>query len=196
MRGVHREGNAVGIEGNAPLRPGAVVAIADQIFKPLGMKDSGVDHAETIIERRATGYATRNLGTRYDDTLINVIGADISWAFGGGDLYSTVEDLYKFDQALDSNQVISKSIVKLMFAPKHKANEEGSYGYGWWINPGDFRSSREVVAAQGALPGFITFLNRYSDSKTTLILLCNNSLGCTTLRNEMPKFQTIMFGSP
>jgi CubicO group peptidase (beta-lactamase class C family) len=72
----------------------------ERIFKPLGMKNSGYDHHDTIIPNRATGYA------RTFDGYTNSPYLDMSLPYAAGSLYSTVEDLYIWDQALYLNIIV------------------------------------------------------------------------------------------
>jgi len=68
--------------------------LQERIFKPLGMKNSGYDHHDTIIPNRATGY------DRTFDGYANSPYLDMSLPYAAGSLYSTVEDLFIWDQAL------------------------------------------------------------------------------------------------
>ncbi len=62
------------------------------IFEPLGMKDTGYDHTETILPNRAAGYE------RVGDGLKNADYIHMSQPFSAGALYSTVEDLARWDR--------------------------------------------------------------------------------------------------
>jgi CubicO group peptidase (beta-lactamase class C family) len=76
--------------------------LEERIFKPLGMKNSGYDHYATIM----------------------------SLPYAAGSLYSTVEDLYIWDQALYSDQLLPAKMKELLFKP-HVQTPGGAYGYGW-----------------------------------------------------------------
>ncbi len=75
-------------------------ALRDEIFAPLGMKDTGYDWSEPLLPRRASGY------TRRGDTWVNAKFLDMQQPYSAGSLYSTVEDLLKWDQALYSDRVL------------------------------------------------------------------------------------------
>ncbi len=68
--------------------------LEDAIFNPLGMRDTGYDHAATLLAARASGY---NLG---DAGLRNAEYLDMAQPYSAGSLYSTVLDLALWDRAL------------------------------------------------------------------------------------------------
>src|ERR1041385_1514912 len=66
--------------------------LKENIFDPAGMKNTGYDHHDTIIPKRASGYVKTGNG------YINAPYLDMSIPYAAGSLYSTVEDLYLWDQ--------------------------------------------------------------------------------------------------
>src|ERR1044072_7260449 len=68
--------------------------LKENILDPIGMKNTGYDHHNTIIPKRASGY------TRTPDGYTNAAYLDMSIPYAAGSLYSTVEALYLWDQAL------------------------------------------------------------------------------------------------
>ncbi len=71
-----------------------------RIFEPLGMNDSGYDNHPDILENRASGYERQGM------TYINAPYLDMGLPYAAGSLYSTVEDLYTWDQALYEDKLI------------------------------------------------------------------------------------------
>jgi hypothetical protein len=65
------------------------------------MKNSGYDHYGTIIDKRAAGYVKTPRG--YE----NAPYLDMTIPYAAGSLYSTVEDLFLWDQALYENKILS-----------------------------------------------------------------------------------------
>jgi CubicO group peptidase (beta-lactamase class C family) len=130
--------------------------LREKIWAPLGMDDTGQDHEGLLIKRRATGYASTSYKAQY-------LPIDLA-AYAGG-LYSTVEDLYKWDQALYTEQLLPKAALDAMFTP-----HQGDYGYGWTINQGMWGT---VISHNGNVPGFRSSISRYPDSKATVIILSN-----------------------
>ncbi len=68
--------------------------ITDNIIKPAGLENTAYDHVRPIVKNRASGYVFDG------DHLVNADMGDMSGTHSAGALHSTVDDLYKFDQAL------------------------------------------------------------------------------------------------
>ena len=133
--------------------------LKEHIFDRLGMKDTGVDDFQNIIKNIASSYSTKN------DELVNADYLDMSFEAGAGALYSTVQDLYRWDRALYTDKLVSEISLNKIFTP-HKDN----YGYGWLIKT----SSRgKVLSHDGHNPGARTIINRYVDHNVCIIVLSN-----------------------
>jgi CubicO group peptidase (beta-lactamase class C family) len=134
--------------------------LQQNIFEPLQMKDTGYDHNDGSL---AIGY-TGTWRTEAD-----YIDMTIPYAAGG--LYSTVEDLYRWDQALYTEQLVPKDLLDLMFTPHAKTSDPGlSYGYGWDVGK---MNNHKAVGHGGGIEGFATGIRRYTDDKVTIIVLSN-----------------------
>ncbi len=130
-----------------------------QIFTPLKMKDTGFDNPIAVIPHRAAGYARRG------PFVVNALYIDMSIPHAAGALYSTVDDLYLWDQALDGETLIPRKSLDAMFTP-----EKDGYGYGWAIG----RSfGRRMVGHGGGINGFATDIRRFPDDKVCVIVLSN-----------------------
>lgn len=143
--------------------------LKESVFDPLGMKNTGYDHHDTILAKRAAGYEKTPTGYR------NAPYLDMSLPYAAGSLYSTVEDLYLWDQALYTDKLISAKSKELMFKPFLD-----NYAYGWGITKVTLAQSKEVinsVAHSGGINGFNTLLVRYPDQKHLIVLLDNTSQG-------------------
>lgn len=140
---------------------GYAAYLEENIFGPLGMKDSGHDEWAPVLKNRATGYS----GT--GDAMVHAPYHDMSIPIGGGDLYSTVEDLLLWDQALYGEKVLSRKSIDRMFTPVLN-----NYGYGWSIRT---HNGRKVINHAGGINGFVTFIARYPEQKIFLAVLSNNS---------------------
>ena len=137
--------------------------LKEKIFDPLGMNDSGYDHPETILSKRATGYGKNPTG------FVNSAYIDMSVPYAAGSLYSTARDLYKWDRALYTDKVLSAASRDLMFKP-NLAN----YGYGFTISDNPVGTSKiKVISHSGGINGFATLIVRLVDSQSTIILLSN-----------------------
>src|SRR6266436_2759532 len=105
--------------------------LKEKIFDPLGLKDSGYDHWETILSKRAIGYTQTPRGYETAPYL------DMSIPYAAGSLYSTVEDLYLWDQALYGEKVLSAKSKELMFKPNLS-----DYGYGFLMTKASLRPNK------------------------------------------------------
>lgn len=140
--------------------------LQERIFGPLGMKDSGYDHSEQLIANRAAGYE-RLPGPRFH----NAAYIDMSVPYAAGALYSTAEDLMKWDQALHTDVLLRAELREKMFTPFL-----GNYAYGWGsriLPAGEPGAGERIHAHAGGVNGFSTFILRVPNSKKTIILLNN-----------------------
>jgi len=143
--------------------------LREKIFEPLGMKNTGYDHHNTIISKRAAGYTKTASG--YE----NAPYLDMSLPYAAGSMYSTVDDLFLWDKALYEEKLLSGKYKELMFKPNI-----GNYAYGWIITKASVGQTKETVPLithGGGINGFNTTIVRLVDSKHAIILLDNTSQG-------------------
>jgi CubicO group peptidase (beta-lactamase class C family) len=142
--------------------------IKENIFDPLGMKNSGYDRHDTVLAKRAAGYQKTPGGYR------NAPYLDMSIPYAAGSLYSTVEDLYLWDQALYADKIVSAKSKEVMYKPFLD-----NYAYGWGISKVNLASKEVInsVAHSGGIHGFSTLITRYPDQKNLVVLLDNTSQG-------------------
>jgi D-alanyl-D-alanine carboxypeptidase len=133
--------------------------IEQHIFAPLGMRDSGYDSNVTVNERRAWGYVSDGQKLHYADYV------DWSLPYAAGGLYSTVEDLLRWDQALYTEELLDRKWLDRLFTP-----DPSGYNYGWFI---DSKGGRLKVYHEGSNPGFAAFIVRYPADKTFVVVLSN-----------------------
>jgi CubicO group peptidase (beta-lactamase class C family) len=139
------------------------VFVGEKIFGTLGMKSSLVyDESKPVIPSRARGYKKDENGYLLDDYNILTQGA--------GGMFSTVEDLYKWDQGLYTEKLVSAGTLQEAWTPQVRKDEGGGYGYGWAIE--DFRGMKRV-AHGGSMRGFKTHLARLPEQEFTVIILTN-----------------------
>ena len=135
--------------------------LAQHIFEPLEMRDTGYDSATRIIPQRASGY--RREGDT--DTFANAPYLDMSIPYSAGGLYSTVEDLYRWDRALHSEKLVSQKSLNQMFTP-----HRDGYGFAWRIMK-EFQ--RKALVYAGRINGFSAAIRRYPDDDACIIVLGN-----------------------
>ena len=136
--------------------------LKENIFDPAGMKNTGYDHHETILPKRATGYS------KTPDGYINAAYLDMSIPYAAGSLYSTVEDLYLWDQALYTDKLLSAQSKALMYTPFLN-----NYAYGWEVRNASFNTEVPVITHNGGINGFSTIIVRFPKEKNLIVLLDN-----------------------
>jgi CubicO group peptidase (beta-lactamase class C family) len=148
--------------------------LREKILDPLQMLDTGYGYGHQSIEDSAKAYE--------DNESVGVM--DMSVAYAAGGLQSTVEDLYRWDQALYTNQLLPRSMRSLLFKPYVRIAGSGSdsYGYGWFIRT---RDNRRVVEHTGSLAGFNTLITRFPKERVTIILLCNQQANLDTIGHQI-----------
>jgi CubicO group peptidase (beta-lactamase class C family) len=141
--------------------------LKEKVLDPLGMKDTGYDRHDLVIRKRAAGYV------KTPDGYANAPYLDMSIPYAAGSLYSTVEDLFLWDQALYADKLISARSRELMFKPFLD-----NYAYGWAVTSASFKHNErpvQVVAHGGGINGFNTTIVRFVGQKNLVVLLDNTS---------------------
>lgn len=133
--------------------------VNENIFTALGMADSGYDSNSAIITRRASGYSPSADGP------VNTGFIHMSIPHAAGALYSTTEDLLKWERALYGGEVLSARSLEKMTTPKLN-----DYGFGVTIQDSD---GRKQFSHGGGIEGFNTLLACYPDTEIAVIVLGN-----------------------
>lgn len=130
------------------------------IFDKCGMSSSGSLTTKEQVKGSAKGYVKKE-GAIIEANYINA-----SVYKGAGSIYSTVQDMFKFDQALYTDKLLSNKYRDMMYTTT------GNYGYGWFVRP--FPGIGKVVYHEGGIPGYTGLLFRAVEKGQTVILLSNN----------------------
>jgi CubicO group peptidase (beta-lactamase class C family) len=133
--------------------------VQQNIFTPLGMKDSGYDSNAAIIVHRAAGYTQGLKGP------VNTAYVDMTIPFSAGALYSTTEDLLRWEQGLFGGKVLTAASLTKMTTP---FKQDYAFGLGVVTNNG-----RKVITHAGGIEGFNTQLSYYPDDKLVVAVLAN-----------------------
>jgi CubicO group peptidase (beta-lactamase class C family) len=164
--------------------------LKENILEPVGMKNTGYDHHDTLIPNRAAGYEKR-VGD-----YVNAPYLDMSLPYAAGSLYSTVEDLYLWDQILYADKLLSVELRELMFKPHVRAG--GShYAYGWMVGMKTFPKSKAKVkriAHGGGINGFNTLIDRLVEDRHLIVLF--NNTGGTALGAMSEGIINILYDKP
>jgi CubicO group peptidase (beta-lactamase class C family) len=154
--------------------------VREQIFKPAGMTHSGYEWEQPIIKHRAAGYIDTGAG------IIQAELIDESTMHGAGGLYSTVEDLYRWAQAMESDDLLHPDTLKSMAIPVWE-----HYGYGWELYS---LHNHPVVGHSGGLPGYVSNFVRFPVDDAVIIILSN--LGSAAVPQMTEALAAILFGAP
>ena len=133
--------------------------VQQNIFTPLGMKDSGYDSNSAIIERRAAGYS------RGKDGAENAGFVNMTIPLSAGALYSTTEDLLRWEQGLFGGKVLSPASLAKMTTPFKQ-----DYAFGLGVST---KNGHKMIAHDGGIQGFNTSLAYYPDDKLVVAVLAN-----------------------
>jgi CubicO group peptidase (beta-lactamase class C family) len=140
-------------------------------FKPLGMNSTGVHRSGVSLDHEATGYefAGEKLG------FTNALNWDMSQAGAAGSLYSTVGDLFRWNEGIFGGKLLKDTSLKAAWTPvkteENKDDDSGNgYGYGWFISK--LRGAEEISHG-GGLNGFSSFITRLPRENFTVVVLAN-----------------------
>ena len=143
--------------------------LKETFFQPLQMENTGVHYAGIKLKNEAKGYSRNN--NKYDEA----VNWDMSWAGAAGAIYSTVDDLLKWNEALYGSKVLSKKSLDAALTPAVLKNAEvPSMQYGYGLIMGKYRGE-EIISHGGGLHGFITQLAYYPKEKLTVVMFSNTA---------------------
>ena len=143
--------------------------LQENILTPLKMNNTGYDHQDIVVKNRASGYDKNGRG------YTNAGYLDMSIPYAAGAMYSTVEDLYLWNQALYTEKLLSKKYMDIVFE-KHTVAGQGYYAYGWLISDLPIGNSGEqipTISHGGGIHGFNTEITRFPTDKSFIVLLNN-----------------------
>ncbi len=145
--------------------------LQNNIFDPVGMKNTGVSNNDSIILKKANIYYKEGNGY--------AMNPYINWNLNTGldGIYSTVQDLYKLDRALYGNAIVNEKTKTLMHTRYNKKYNDGgfidSYGYGIFIDP-YYNHGHNLLTHSGGFVGTMTTFDRYPDENMFVAVLSNN----------------------
>ena len=141
--------------------------VKENIFTPVEMNESGMGATFPEDIFLAEGY------TKKDNELIATPRLKMNWLYGCGEMYTTVEDMKRLDEAIMDGKLISKQSLSDMFtvSPARK------YGFSFYIYPDYYHN-------HGVLAGWNTFNNFNWDKRTFVILFSNVQNGMNDTFNQ------------
>jgi len=152
--------------------------VEEKIFDPLNMSDSFIYHIEndSVIRYEVPvgvpGYRAR--GRR----LVKVSDYYLNGVMGDKGVYSTVEDLLKFNLALDNGYPVSLSSLEEAFTPGSPKyyRRRNNYGFGWRLK----ESCDSTAYHFGWWKGFRTYFIRDMENQRVLVALTNTHSGVSS----------------
>ncbi len=137
----------------------------ESVFNPLQMTHSFVYQKEKGKKNKAEviGYIRRR--RKADDIYLNGVVGDKG-------IYSSVEDLFKWSNAINNGEFVNDSLMHKAFTPQHKdLRIYDNYGFGWRINASD--SNNKIVYHTGWWKGFRSYFIKELGKKNIIIVLSN-----------------------
>lgn len=147
--------------------------LRDRIFSPLGMNHSvAYVRGKNTVSNRAFGHTRGNGVWEQTDQ------SSTSATLGDGGIYSSLNDLAKWDRGLRDHRLLSSAEMEAALTPVSVpgvANPDGTpaqYGFGWFLNP---YKGHERMWHYGETIGFRSAIQRFTRENLTIIVLCNRA---------------------
>jgi CubicO group peptidase (beta-lactamase class C family) len=154
----------------------------EEIFKPVGMDNTFVYESRGKKNAQAAvGYGQFG---QVDDGGPTAIPGD-------GGIYSTVVDLFRWDQALYTDRLVPQSVLVEAFSPGKVEEGTSTYGYGWNIAT---ETGNKYLWHQGNNAGFRAFIGRRLTDRVAVIMLTNK--GNSKRLDINAAIQNILAGKP
>ena len=143
--------------------------LQQRIFKKLGMNRTRIINEADIIPNRAAGYRLEKGELKNQEWVSPSLNTTAD-----GSLYLTLEDMAKWDEALDKQTLLRPQSFEQMWTPvKLNDGSHASYGFGWSL--GKNALGHRLVEHGGAWQGFATYIGRHPDEHLSVIVLCNRA---------------------
>ncbi|RQO36682.1 serine hydrolase [Chryseobacterium sp. KBW03] len=157
-------------------------AIENYILKPLKMDHSGFHFNIVTDENKALGYEFLS-----DKRSNEALRFKTDHPFGAGAMYSTVGDLFKFNEALKNYTILKKETLEKAFTPYLKDH----YGLGFQISS---VFGKKRVGHDGGGPGYRSRYYRVLEDDICLIVISNSELSHTHF--IIPQVENIVYNKP
>ncbi|MDR2996242.1 MAG: beta-lactamase family protein [Bacillus cereus] len=130
--------------------------IKENIFTKADMHESGMGNMVPGDKNFTKGYVKKN------QELVPAQKLGMDWLYGCGEMYTTVGDMKKLDEAIINGKLLSEQSIQAMFSP----SAERKYAFSFYIYPDYFHN-------HGVLSGWNTF-NNFNKEKGTFVILFSN----------------------
>ena len=135
--------------------------LRQQIFEPLEMNTTGCDHPKRSQGKASRGYQINPRGKRR-------VAPEFYMPLltGGGNLYSSVEDMHRWDKALREQKLISRESYERMYTAERR-----NYAYGWTVRR---QKGERWISHGGGVPGHSSFILRNPDKDLCVVIMSNH----------------------
>lgn len=160
--------------------------LEENFFKPLGMTNSSYANDSKIIKNRAAGYTMGRQGIENAGIL------SMTQPYAAGSILSTVEDLFKWQQAVQSYKLVKKETLEKAYSKYKLTNgSESNYGYGWRFG---FIQDNPIIWHGGLISGFVT-MALYLPKEDVYVAVFSNC-DCLSPENAAAKLAAAAIGKP
>lgn len=140
--------------------------LEQRLFRPIGMHDTWLVDGTRVVPHLATGYSVR------DGLLVPPAPISMTVPYAAGGVFSTVDDLWRWDRAVRSGTVVDRTLLKRAWQVRTLGDGSVSgYGYGWKLCT---LADRPTIEHGGFINGFQASLLHLPDEDVTVIVLVNN----------------------
>ena len=141
----------------------------DRVFAPLGMRDTGPERLDSLIELRGRQYERDSAGR-----VLNAPYADPSYKWAGGGFLSSSDDLARLGAALVDGKLLKRETVEMLFTSQRTTDgKETGYGMGWFV--GRDERGRRVVSHGGSAVGGSANVRLYPDQRAAIAVIANDA---------------------
>jgi CubicO group peptidase (beta-lactamase class C family) len=149
--------------------------LQERIFSPLKMKNTlAYEKGKNEVPRRAYGHTKKDDGWHQTDQ------SPTSAVLGDGGIYSSIDDLAKWDRALRLHTLLSEAEMQPALTPVQPADGPAkfpdgptvSYGFGWFLDP---YQGHKRMSHDGGTIGFRTTIQRFPEDQLTIVVLANRT---------------------
>lgn len=143
--------------------------VRERIFEPAGMTSSHYGSASHIVPNRVRGYERTRSGWRNADYLSMTI------PYAAGALLSTVDDLERWNQALERGELVTSELLERAHTSAVLADgRRTGYGYGWQVGR---VAGREAIEHDGEISGFSSHVLHIPSEAVFIVVLANREGG-------------------
>ena len=155
--------------------------LQERIFAPLKMTNTiAYEKGKNEVPHRAYGHSRVEDKGKSDGGWQETDQSPTSAVLGDGGIYSSLDDLARWDRALRDHTLLSAAEMQPALTPVQVSGgpakpEEGpapAYGFGWFLDP---YHGHKRMSHDGGTIGFRTTIQRFNDDDLTIIVLANRT---------------------